>query len=66
MKDYDKSKNHHILSIRGVNNIYGRGMSQKFPVNGFKWVKETSQFSEDFIESYNEENDEVNFLEVDV
>ena len=29
------------------------------------WVEEISQFSEGFIESYNEESDEGNFLETD-
>ena len=41
-------------------------MSQKVPVNGFKWVEETFQFNEDFIKSYNEESDEGYFLEVDI
>ena len=41
-------------------------MSQKLLVNGFEWVKKTSQFNEGFIESYNEESDEEYFLEVDV
>ena len=41
-------------------------MSQKFPVNGFKRVKETFQFKEDFIKSYNEESDKGCFLEVDI
>ena len=29
-------------------------MSQKPPVNGFKWVEDLSQFKEDFIISYDE------------
>ena len=41
-------------------------MVQSLPVNNFKWVEETSQFNEDFIESYNEESDEGYFLEVDI
>ena len=28
-----------------VNSLYGWAMSQKFPVNYFKWVEETSQFN---------------------
>ena len=32
-------------------------MSKKLPSGGFKWVLETSQFNEDFIKSYNEDND---------
>ena len=41
-------------------------MSQKLPTNNFEWIKDTSQFNEDFIKSYNEESDEGYFLEVDV
>ena len=32
----------------------------------FQWIKDTSQFNEDFIKNYNEESDEGFFLEVDV
>ena len=32
-------------------------MSQKLPVNKFEWIKDTSQFSEDFITNYNDESD---------
>ena len=49
-----------------VNNLYGWAMSQKLPVNNFEWIKDTSQFNEDFIKNYNEESDEGYFLEVDV
>ena len=41
-------------------------MSQKLPVNNFEWIKDASQFNEDFIKFYNEESDEEYFLEVDV
>ena len=41
-------------------------MSQKFSVGYFEWIKETSQFNEDFIKNYNEESDEGYFVEVDV
>ena len=41
-------------------------MSQKLPVNNFEWIKDTSQFNEDFIKNYNEEIDEGYFVEVDV
>ena len=32
-----------------ANNLYGWGMSQKLPVNGFKWIKKLKKFDEDFI-----------------
>ena len=41
-------------------------MSQKFPVNNFEEIKDTSQFIEDFIKNYNAERDERYFLKVDV
>ena len=41
-------------------------MSQKLPVDGLKWVENTSQFSKYFIENYNEDSDEEHFLEADV
>ena len=41
-------------------------MSQKFLVNNFEWIKDTSQFNEHFKKNYNEESDEGCFLEVDV
>ena len=41
-------------------------MSQKLPVNGFKWENDLSRFNEDFIKNYNENSDIGYFLEVDV
>ena len=40
--------------------------SKWLPVNEFEWIKDTSQFNEDFIKNYNQESDEGYFLEVDV
>ena len=41
-------------------------MSQKLPVNKFEWIKDISQFHEDFIKNYNKESDKGYFLEVDL
>ena len=41
-------------------------MSQKLLVNSFEWIKDASQFSEDFIKNCNEESDEGYFLEIHV
>ena len=49
MKDYDKNKESSYLKYWDVNNLYGWAMSQKLPVNKFKWIKDSSQFNEDFI-----------------
>ena len=41
-------------------------MSQKLPVNGFKWVEKLSQFNEKFIKNCNEDSNIGYILEVDV
>ena len=41
-------------------------MSQKLPVNGFKWVKNTSKIDEKFIKNYDEDSDKGYIFEVDV
>ena len=60
MKNYDKNKESSYLQYWNVNNLYGWAMSN------FEWIKNTSQFNEEFIKSYNEESYEEYFLEVDV
>ena len=47
-------------------NLYGWAMSQKLPVNSFKWAKDLSQFNENFIRNYDEYSDIGYFLEVDI
>ena len=66
MKDYDKNKVSSCLQYWDLNNLYGWAMLQKPSVNNFEWIKDTSQFNEDFIKNYNEESDEGYFLEADV
>ena len=42
-------------------------MSQKLPVNGFKWVKKMLlKFNEDFIKNYDDNSNKGYFLEVDI
>ena len=54
MKVYDENKESSYLNYWDVNNLSGWAMSQKFPVNNFEWIEETSQFNEEFIENCNE------------
>ena len=49
-----------------ASNLYGWTMSQKLPIDGFKWVENLSKFSEKFVKSYNENSNKGYFLEVDV
>ena len=66
MKDYDKNKESPCLKYLDVNNLNSWAMSQKLPVNNFEWIKDISQFSEDFIKNCCKENDEGYFIEVNV
>ena len=65
-KSYDKSIISSYLIYLDVNNFYGWAMSQKLPVNGFKWVKDLSKFDELFIKNYDQNSIKEYFLEVDV
>ena len=40
------------LKLWDVNHLYVWTMSQKLPVNNFKWIEDTSQSKEDFIKSF--------------
>ena len=51
MKNYDENKQLPYLQYWDVNNLYDWAMSQKLPVNNSDWVKNTSQFIEDFIKN---------------
>ena len=66
MQDYHENKESSYLKYWVVNILHGCTISQKLPVNNFQSIDVTSQFNEDFIKSYNKENDEGHFLEVDV
>ena len=66
MKNYDKNKEFSYIQYLDASNLYGWAMSQKLPVNGFKWVKNTSKIDEEFIENYDEDSDKGYILEVDV
>ena len=54
MNNYDKNIELSYLAFSDANNLYGWAMSQKLPVNGFKWMKKLSKFNEDSIKKYDE------------
>ena len=64
MKDYDRNRESSYIEYWDLNNLCGCVMSKKLLVNHFEWIKDTSQFNEDFIKDYFEEHDEGYFLEV--
>ena len=54
MKNDDKHIESSYIEYLDANNLYGSAMSQKLPINDFKWVKqeELSNFNEDFIKNF--------------
>ena len=66
MTYYDENKEISYILHLDANNLYGWAMSQKLPVDGFKWVKDVSKIDEDFIKNYDEHSDKGYILEVDV
>ena len=49
-----------------THNLYGWAMSQKLPVNSFKWKTNVSRFDEDIIKNYDEKSKKGYILEVDI
>ena len=49
-----------------ANNLYGYAMCRKLPIGDFKWIEDTSIFTEDFSKNYNEDGDARYLLVVDV
>ena len=66
MKNYDKNEESSYIQYLDANNLYGWAMSQKLPLNGFKWLEDTSGINEESIKKYDENNDKGYILEVDV
>ena len=66
MKNYDKNKESSYIQYLDANDLYGWEMSQKLPVNGFKWIKNVTEIDEKFIKKYDEDSDKGYIFEVDV
>ena len=66
MKNYDKNIISSYFIYIDAKNLYGWGMSQNLPVNGFKWIKKLSKFDVRFIKDYDENGNKGSFLEVRV
>ena len=49
MKNYDPSKQSEFISYQDMNNLYGWEMSEYFPCEGFKWLKNVDNFDANLI-----------------
>ena len=66
MKNYDENKESSYIQYLDAKNLYGWAMSQKLPIDGFKWKKKILKFNEDFIKSYDKIGCKIYIFEVDL
>ena len=66
MKKYNKNEESSYIQYLDANNLYGWAMSQKLPVNDFKWINNVSKINEKVIKNYDEDSDKGYIFEVDV
>ena len=66
MKDYDKKKKSSYIQYLHANNLYGKAMTEKFQVRGFRWMNDISKIDEDFVKDYNKNNNKGSILDVDI
>ena len=65
LPSYDSSKKSVFLQYIDANNLYGYAMSQKLPLDGYKWDN-IEKFTDDFVKNYDINGDVGYLLEVDV
>ena len=66
MKDYDKKKKSSYIQYLDANNLYGKAMTEKLPVRGFRWMDDISKIDEDFVKDYDKNNNKGYILDVDI
>ena len=65
LPSYGSSKKSLFLQYLDANNLYGYAMSQKLPLDGYKWDN-IDKFTSDFVKNYDINGDKGYLLEVDV
>ena len=66
MDNHDENKESSFLPFLDASNLYGCPVTGKLPVGGFKWIKNTNIFTEEFIKTYDENSDIGLILKVDI
>ena len=66
MKDYDREKMSSYIQYLVANKSYGKAMTEKLPVKGFRCMEDISKIDEDFVKVYNKNDNKGYILDVDV
>ena len=66
MKDFDRKKKSSYIQYLDSNILYGKAMTEKLPVGGFRWMDDISKIDEDFVKVYNKNDNKGYILDVDV
>ena len=66
MRDHDKNKESFYIQYLDANNLYGKAMTEKLPVRGFRWMTDISRMDEEFVRSYDKNDIKGYILDVDV
>ena len=66
MKDYDRKKKSSYIQYLDANNLYGKSMTEKLPVRGFRWMDDISKIDEDFVKDFDKNNRKSYILDVDI
>ena len=61
-----KKKESSFLMYIDYNNLHGKAMCNKLPVDGFMWIEHLSEINKDFIKTYDDDSDAGYFVEADV
>ena len=68
MKNYNNNEESSYIQYLDANNLHGWAMSKKLPVNGFRWLDsdKINEINEEFVKSYNENDNKGYIFEVHV
>ena len=66
MKDYDENQESSFLIYTDYNNLYGKAVSEKLPVDGFEWVDDVSEIGENCMKNYDEDSNVGFFIKADI
>ena len=66
MNDYDQKKKSSYIQYLAANKLYGKAMTEKLPVKGFRWMEDISKIDEDFVKVYHKNDNKGYILDVDI